>query len=734
LFTDSLSITISQLAQDSLALVDLYNSTNGSGWTRHANWLTAAPLSSWFGVVITNGRVTSLGLSNDNLQGSIPSALGNLSNLTRLYLNNNQLTDSIPSSFINLINLTDFEIIGNHLSGSLSPIAQILGGFSTDTSLYHNNFTFSSFENVINIPSPQAKIPLHQHGNLLSVSAGGTLSNNTYKWYNGNTLVATKIADSTFTPSNSGTYSVAVTNSIVTLITLRSDSIVVTISATTRNATITSCHSILFENTVYNRSAVVVDTTKSSGGADSIYLVTSIVINPIVPVAQSSIITGINSVTYRGITYTSSTSITDTLKSSGGCDSVYHTTTITVPHTTAVVQDTTINSCHSILYNGQTYSTSTILDTTIKDVNGFDSVYKTVSITINSIVPTSSDTVITASGDILFHGKIYSSSALTIDTLQSIGGCDSAYFNVRIIINRPTPVVQDSTINSCHSIVYDGQTYFTSAVIDTTIKDINGLDSIYKTIRLVINSITPQLRDSSISATDSVAFNGRIYYHSSSIIDTLKSTGGCDSVYITATITINHVVPPVVQTTNITSCHSVLFEGITYDVSATVTDTIKSIQNFDSIYHVTSIIINPIVPQIRDSSVNGVDSVVFNGVTYTASATVTNTIKSVGGCDSIYTVTMILISDSITNYLFANIDAYPNPAHGTTNIVFATAIPAAFNIQITNLSGGIVTSIKGGSLPGKNTVMVPLQNYLPGIYIVTVINSAGKYQFKLNVQ
>ena len=50
----------------------------------------------------------------------------------------------------------------------------------------------------------QANIPIHQNGNTLSVSAGGTLSNNTYKWFKceetGSILVATIKGDSVFHP------------------------------------------------------------------------------------------------------------------------------------------------------------------------------------------------------------------------------------------------------------------------------------------------------------------------------------------------------------------------------------------------------------------------------------------------------------------------------------------------------------------------------------------------------
>ena len=36
--------------QDSLALVDLYNSTDGSHWKQNKNWLTSNPVKTWYGI------------------------------------------------------------------------------------------------------------------------------------------------------------------------------------------------------------------------------------------------------------------------------------------------------------------------------------------------------------------------------------------------------------------------------------------------------------------------------------------------------------------------------------------------------------------------------------------------------------------------------------------------------------------------------------------------------------
>jgi len=42
-------------AQDSLALVALYDSTNGANWTNNTNWLLAEPVDNWYGALERHG-------------------------------------------------------------------------------------------------------------------------------------------------------------------------------------------------------------------------------------------------------------------------------------------------------------------------------------------------------------------------------------------------------------------------------------------------------------------------------------------------------------------------------------------------------------------------------------------------------------------------------------------------------------------------------------------------------
>ena len=107
-------------SDDRAALVALYEATDGPNWTNKENWLSTAPLGEWYGVTTdSNGRVTRLSLNENNLQGTIPAELGQLTNLTVLYLHDNQLTGTIPTELARLSKLTSLDLSTNQLTGAI---------------------------------------------------------------------------------------------------------------------------------------------------------------------------------------------------------------------------------------------------------------------------------------------------------------------------------------------------------------------------------------------------------------------------------------------------------------------------------------------------------------------------------------------------------------------------------------------------------------------------------------
>jgi len=119
-FTSCDDVTLIPVAECN-ALQSLYDATNGDNWTNNDGWFGLNNPGGWYGVTTSEGHVVELALSNNNLIGTIPTSIGNLSHLTNLYLSNNQLDGTIPTEFGSLSNLINLGLNNNLLDGSIPP-------------------------------------------------------------------------------------------------------------------------------------------------------------------------------------------------------------------------------------------------------------------------------------------------------------------------------------------------------------------------------------------------------------------------------------------------------------------------------------------------------------------------------------------------------------------------------------------------------------------------------------
>ena len=399
------------------------------------------------------------------------------------------------------------------------------------------------------------------------------------------------------------------------------------------------CGSVVFNGTNYTASTVINDTLRTAGGCDSIYNITSINVQNITPVSNNTITRGCNgSVVFNGITYTASTILKDTVKSSIGCDSVYNTNRIIVQNIVPVTHNTTLSDCQSITFNGVTYTTSTIVRDSLKTVGGCDSVYNITTITINA--PITTTVTLNGCNSLVFNGTTYTTSTVFNDTTKSITGCDSLYHITNINVQHVTPKNESNTIAGCNSLTLNGVTYTANTVLHDTLMSIGGCDSVYSVTNIIVQHLTAVSVNTTLNGCVSLTYHGITYTTSTVVSDTTRSIGGCDSLYNTTTI---HIVTPLTMVNNIQGCNSLVFNGVTFTNSAVIKDTVKSITGCDSLYRTNNINIQHITPIPAGNIVAGCNSVTFNGVTYIASTTVKDTLKTTLGCDSIFRTNYIVV-------------------------------------------------------------------------------------------
>lgn len=108
-----------------------YDATGGSGWNSNANWLTDAPVSSWFGVTVEDSLVTALELPTNGLAGTLPSEVGDFVDLKRLDLARNELTGGVPADLADLGMLEALDLSGNRFSGRVAPAIGRLGALKS---------------------------------------------------------------------------------------------------------------------------------------------------------------------------------------------------------------------------------------------------------------------------------------------------------------------------------------------------------------------------------------------------------------------------------------------------------------------------------------------------------------------------------------------------------------------------------------------------------------------------
>ncbi len=179
--------------------------------------------------------LSELRIGGNAFTGTISDSIQYLNSLSVFWINHNQLTGTVPAILNQKPGLWSVLLQNNQFSGTLPDLTNLTN--LSHLYLHSNAFTFEGMETLYQFTdtlstgstflyTPQDSIPTYQNGTQLYVSAGGTLANNTYTWYQDGIALPSIFGDSTFTPTQVGNYRCEVTNSILNGLILYSEVLV----------------------------------------------------------------------------------------------------------------------------------------------------------------------------------------------------------------------------------------------------------------------------------------------------------------------------------------------------------------------------------------------------------------------------------------------------------------------------------------------------------------------------
>lgn len=268
-----------------------------------------------------------------------------------------------------------------------------------------------------------------------------------------------------------------------------------------------------------------------------------------------------------------------------------------------------------------------------------------------NFIPTSISTVtLSTACDSIFYGSTWYYNTQTItDTIfsGSTNGCDSI-INTHIHINNSASA--SITTTSCGNYTSPGGNIITtSGMYFDTIPSSTGCDSLITINLTVIDSVVSFFN---VTTCDSLMINGNWYFNSQLVRDTIfgASANGCDSIVKTNLTILNSSI----TTNTFVACpgQQTTIHGINQMVSGVYTQTFNSVGGCDSISSIT-LIINPTA--INNITLSGCDSLFTNGAWYFFSQNISDTLfaRSVSGCDSIINTNISINTTPLLNFSLA---------------------------------------------------------------------------------
>ncbi len=321
----------------------------------------------------------------------------------------------------------------------------------------------------------------------------------------------------------------------------------------------------------------------------------------------------------------------DTLSSQYFCDSIYQTNLLVLPKPQ---RNENLQICQgdSVFLQNSFRKISGIYRDTIVSGSGCDTVVVT-NLQVLSSFDISNSIEICNGDSVLIAGTYRQSPGLYRDTLQAQNSCDSiitTQLNVLAAFNH----AQNLEICAGDSVFLGGEWRKSSGNYVDTLQTTGGCDSVITTALNLI-PIAQSFASVTICNGDSLFIGGAWRKVDGNYRDTLVSASGCDSI-VTTRLTIDNILQGF---RNIDLCQgdSIFLQGAWQNIAGTYRDTLAGTAGCDSVIN-TQLTINPLPQKVVKLERCAGDSILINGLYLSSDTSITISKPAFPGlCDSIVT-------------------------------------------------------------------------------------------------
>jgi gliding motility-associated-like protein len=316
---------------------------------------------------------------------------------------------------------------------------------------------------------------------------------------------------------------------------------------------------------------------------------------------------------------------------------------LTLRPTSTTTIDTAICSGKFYFFKGQNRTTAGTYRDTLPKANGCDSII-ILNLGIKSLSFNTINSQICSGQSVLFNGISRTATGTYLDTLTNSVGCDS-FITLNLIVNPTKTTNIYDTICQGGSRFFNGLPRTTTGIFLDTLMTFKNCDS-FIVLNLFVKSNSTKTIDTAICQGFSILFKGQNRTTSGTYRDTLINSKGCDS-FVILNLTIK---PTSAINLNTAIClgQFVFFKGQNRTTAGTYRDTLLKVNGCDSIL-ILNLTVKPFSFKTIDSQICTGQSVLFNGISRTATGTYLDTLVNSVGCDSFITLSLTVNPTKTTN-------------------------------------------------------------------------------------